>query len=520
MKTLKRFTPRTLLAAMLIPFLASCADKDTSAPELRPQMTGETAPAPWQLHVCKIGPEGTTAYFNVSATSGTVKQSNPVAVTSGLLGAPPSCVLAWEGEAGAPVSVTITELPSPGLVLDTIRFNRNVPGATASGATATVTEEYLGHADVKGFAVVTYKNSAAPNEPLQVVKTAAGKYKIPVRWELVKTVNPTSHSGTIGTTAGSSTWTVTATRIEGAATNHEVSGTITVTNPAGSAPKTFSVSDVMNGTTAAVVCPTNTLAGGETTTCTYSAAVAGATVNTATVSTPGFADVIATADVNYTSSFTGDETVTLADPRFSYSQVISSSKTVTFPETFPCPSDVTLYVNGTYSYTVTNTATLKGDETDLTRTATVRVTCTKPQGPTETATGAGFPWAATQGAPNNWFMYTPWVTTGGHRGISAAATSTQPAGTNLIAGQHYIAGRITGTRGTTTTIVITLNSAWGFADGSDMKVNPMSCTTGQPYVSPGQFAVHKDIVDGATTITVSGLPNTACYGIHGGVYKK
>jgi hypothetical protein len=519
MKTLKWFTPRTLLATMMLPLLASCADKasDVASPDLRVQMTGEEAPANWQIHVCKIGPEGTVANFEAAATSGTLKVSNPFHIASGLLGSPPSCTLAWEGAAGTPVTFNVTELASAGLVLDTIRFNRNVPGASYTGTTATITEEYLGHADVKGFAVITYKNDAAPT-PLTAVKTAVGTYDIPVTWRLTKTVTPTSHTGTAGTNAGSSTWTVTATRIEGAPTNHKVEGTITVSNP-GAIAQTFTVTDDMNGTAVPVVCPTNTVAGGGSVTCTYSAAIAGATLNTATVKAEGYPDVVATAAVNYTSSFTGDQTTTLADPRFSFSQVISTSTTKTFPETFPCPSDASQYTNGVHTRTEKNTATLKGDNTDLSADATVNITCTMPEPEGETATGAGFPWAATQGAPSNWFMYTPWVTTGAYRGISAAATSTQAAGTNLIAGQHYVAGRITGVRGTTTTITITLNSAWGFVnDGANVKINPMSCTTAQPYKSPGAFTYHRSA--SGNVITVTGLPNTACYGIHADVFEK
>lgn len=125
-----------------------------------------------------------------------------------------------------------------------------------------------------------------------------------------------------------------------------------------------------------------------------------------------------------------------------------------------------------------------------------------------TATGAGFPWKATQGAPNNWFMYTPWVTTGGYQGIS-------PNGTDLIAGKTNVAGRITGTRGTTTSITITLNSGYTFVDGvGNVAINPMSCTTSQPYVTPGQFSVKATVSSASNTVTVSGLPNTACYGIH------
>jgi hypothetical protein len=129
----------------------------------------------------------------------------------------------------------------------------------------------------------------------------------------------------------------------------------------------------------------------------------------------------------------------------------------------------------------------------------------------ETATGAGFPWSATQRAPNNWFMYTPWSTTNGHLGISG--------GTTLIAGRHHEAGTITGTRTNggngRTTITITLNSSFTFDGASgNVKIHPMSCTTSQPYVSPGQFAVHRTAAVTANSITVPDLPNTACYGIH------
>jgi hypothetical protein len=297
-----------------------------------------------------------------------------------------------------------------------------------------------------------------------------------------------------------------------------VTGTITISNP-GAVAQTFSVTDDMNGTAVPVVCPTNTLAAGASTTCTYSVAKADATLNTATVKSEGYPDVVATAAVNYTSSFTGDQATTLGDTRFAYSQLGSGSRTVTFPESFPCPADATEYTNGTHTYSVTNTATLKAANTDLSADATVNVTCTMPPREGETATGAGFPWAATQGAPSNWFMYTPWVTTGAYRGISATATSTQPAGTNLIAGQHYVAGRITGVRGTTTSITITLNSAWGFLNElGNVKINPMSCTTAQPYKSPGAFTYHRNGAGNA--ITVSGLPNTACYGIHVDVVEK
>lgn len=124
----------------------------------------------------------------------------------------------------------------------------------------------------------------------------------------------------------------------------------------------------------------------------------------------------------------------------------------------------------------------------------------------ETATGQGLPWYLTRRAPQNWFMYTQWSA------LSGGGT------VNLIAGQHYDAGDITGTRGATansTTLVITLSSAFRFAAGTNnVKINPMSCTTNQTYVQPGQFSVKRTALVSANSITVSGLANTDCYGIH------
>ena len=136
----------------------------------------------------------------------------------------------------------------------------------------------------------------------------------------------------------------------------------------------------------------------------------------------------------------------------------------------------------------------------------------------ETATGAGFSWSWTQGAPSTWFMYTPWVTTTVN---GVTKTGISPNGVDLIAGQHYIAGRITGTRNGTTTITITLNAGFRFADASgNVKINPMSCTSSQPYKSPGKFTVQRTASVAANSITVTGLANAACYGIHADVERE
>ena len=124
----------------------------------------------------------------------------------------------------------------------------------------------------------------------------------------------------------------------------------------------------------------------------------------------------------------------------------------------------------------------------------------------ETATGQGFAWSATNGAPANWFMYTPWT------------AISSPNGANLIAGQFFTAGKITGTQGNSpnsTSITITLNAGFRFAGAAgNVKIHPMSCTTNQNYVQPGGFSVHRTAAVSANSITVSGLANAECYGLH------
>jgi hypothetical protein len=164
---------------------------------------------------------------------------------------------------------------------------------------------------------------------------------------------------------------------------------------------------------------------------------------------------------------------------------------------------------------MTGCYTLAAGETNLTVDAGM---FQPPRFAGETATGAGFPWLWTQGAASNWFMYTPWVQTTVN-GVTKPGIS--PSGVNLIAGQHYVAGRITGTRNGTTSITITLNAGFRFASVTgNVKINPMSCTSNQPYKAPGKFTVQTTAAVAANSITVSGLANTACYGIHADVERE
>ena len=129
----------------------------------------------------------------------------------------------------------------------------------------------------------------------------------------------------------------------------------------------------------------------------------------------------------------------------------------------------------------------------------------------ETAVVQGFPWAATKKAPNNWFMYAPWVTTSGKTGLL-------PGPAALIAGQHYTAGQVVGTQqATTRSLQISLVPGFSFAGvGSNVKVQPLaSCTASSlTYIQPGQFTFKATATVVQSSITVSGLPAAACYGVH------
>ena len=348
---------------------------------------------------------------------------------------------------------------------------------------------------------------------LTASKTAAGSYDRRIGWTLTKTVSPTSHSGSRGQVAGTSNWVVTATKSETLG-NYSVTGSITIANPNAFDVTFSSVSDQLNdGTVASVSCPATTVPAHDSVVCTYSAAPSGATatLNTATIATE-LGDVTATAAVAFTANVIGDPTTTLADTRFSYSQSIGSSTSPTFPETFTCPADLSLYnASGTYSFTVNNTATLTGPSTNLSASASVNVTC-QVKYSTGTATGYGTQYPNT----NNWFMYSPYTT----------AKVDLVSGRNLQdAGDIYMSRSGSGTNARTT-IRIVLNSGWSFANAAEsVKIQPFN-TAPTTYVQPGHF-IYKFTApnitnNAATTVQFSGntvivtMPGTSAtfYGIH------
>jgi hypothetical protein len=343
---------------------------------------------------------------------------------------------------------------------------------------------------------------------LTAVKTAKGTFDSKITWDLTKTVAPPGPFNGLAGDSFDSTWTVDATK-KVTKDNYNVTGDITVTNPAAIA-QTFSVSDKLDdGTVASVDCDPNTagnqssvtVAAGQDAKCLYTAATGNAKLNTATVTAPGNKDVVATADVSYTANVIGDNSVTLADPRFSFSQVISESLNKTFPEKFTCPTDRASYdSNSKYTKTFTNTATLKGAITNLTKSASVTLNCRYPW-QAETATGAGTRYPGT----SNWFMYTAFTTNK----------------VDLIAGQKYDAGDITMARsGANTTITVTLGSGFRFANVKEnLKIQDFAKAPTK-YVEPGAFKYKYTLPQATTTYTATIPGNTALfYGIHASVER-
>jgi hypothetical protein len=337
---------------------------------------------------------------------------------------------------------------------------------------------------------------------LTAKKTANGTFDRTITWDLKKSVAPTSHTGLAGDSFNS-TWTVEATKsvVDG---NIKVTGKITVNNPSG-VPQTFSVTDKLDdGTVASVSCPSDTVPAGGSVDCDYNASptTMSATLNTATVKAVGNKDVETTAQVSYTPVMKGDTQTTLADPRFSYSQLISGNKTKTFPETFKCPTDRAAYdSNYQYTKTFTNIATLKGSSTDLSKSATVTLNCKYPwKG--ETATGAGTRYPGT----GNWFMYTAFTTNK----------------VDLIAGQHYDAGDIYMSRsGGNTYIKITLHNGFRWANVQEnLKIQDFA-NSPTKYVQPGAFKYKCTVTPQSTVTYTAKIPGSTAkfYGIHADVER-
>ena len=202
---------------------------------------------------------------------------------------------------------------------------------------------------------------------LTASKTANPTYKRTYTWDITKSVDDDSHEGFTGDSFTSNYDVV----VDQTVTDSDfaVSGNITVNNPTG-LTVSFSVSDLVGGTSATVSCPMTTLAPGGSTTCTYTAALGGAVdgTNTATITsnTTGVDGATATAPYDF-----GDPTTVVGSPTINVSDSVagalgsaSDDKTFSYSRTFTCDAD-----EGKND----NTATIV--ETGQSASASVTVTC-------------------------------------------------------------------------------------------------------------------------------------------------
>lgn len=269
---------------------------------------------------------------------------------------------------------------------------------------------------------MTYTGPGGPTPAgLGATKTAVGAFDRTVTWDLTKTASPTSHTGAPGDTR-SSTWTVTATKIDSGPQNYTVSGAVTITNTNNFAvPVTVAdtllkpnpdynetdteetdpefltlavdvlcgaVADDPNtpadetvaGTTNAGSVPAN-----GSLVCTYNKSVADSswTANLAQI-TSGDSRVNGTSAAiaigTYAERLTGSDTAVLDDPEVgTTAQSITSSTTLTGPVSHTCSTNWADYTNNQYSVTENNTATLTPTGgSQISRSASVVFNCVRP----------------------------------------------------------------------------------------------------------------------------------------------
>ncbi len=210
---------------------------------------------------------------------------------------------------------------------------------------------------------------------LTAEKTANAEYTRTYDWAITKDADG-AYEGFIGDPAFNHAYTIS---VDQTITDSDwaVTGDIVVTNPT---PFTvdFAVEDIVAGTPATVSCPTNSLDPGGSVTCTYDADLTGATdgTNTATISSSNANVLGATATDDY---IFGDPTVVngysdidVTDTN-GESWATSNDNSWDYTEEFSCPTDTSLYIDGVYTLTHENIATIT--QTGQSDTAIVTVQC-------------------------------------------------------------------------------------------------------------------------------------------------
>ena len=338
------------------------------------------------------------------------------------------------------------------------QYDPPVAGATNSGPVNHDTGLHDGYVSGDSYQDVSHLDFCLiPVQlvALDVATTATASFNRTISWSLDKSVAPASHSGTAGENAGSSTWTVVATKTVTLG-GFAVTGTVTVANDNDVAVP-FTIALTLDDSTGVTVdCPSLSVSANDSVICTFTATptAAAATEVTAVVtpSTAGLDPVTATADVSFVPNAIGDDTVTADDDRDTEDQfpaVISSSTTFAYDETFPCSSNAADYTNGVDIDTYPNTATLTGDNTDLSDDAEVTVTCSLAPAPapasvdvTKTVAGNTAAWS---------FDFTIAPVPAGETATKSATNSAPTVGWDgLVPGTTYtitetnVAGFVTG----------------------------------------------------------------------------
>jgi uncharacterized repeat protein (TIGR01451 family) len=273
---------------------------------------------------------------------------------------------------------------------------------------------------------------------LDVTTTATASFDRTVGWSLEKSVTPASQDGVAGDNAGTSTWTVEATKTVTLG-NFGVDGTVRITNHNGFAVPFALVTSLNDGSEVDVDCDVLSVPADGFVDCTFSASPSGSVATKATAvvtpTDPILDAVSKDAVVSFLANTIGDDTVTVDDDRDTDEQFpaqISESTTFSYDETFPCSSIATDYTNFVDTDTYTNTATLTGEGIDLSDTADVTVTCDLPPASvdvTKTVDGVATTWS---------FDFTISPVPAGETATKAATNSAPTVGWDgLVPGTAY-----------------------------------------------------------------------------------
>jgi hypothetical protein len=354
-------------------------------------------------------------------------------------------------------------------------------------------------------------------EHLTMSKTAMTSFTRTHNWGITKTVDKAQLDLYAplggGPASGAINWMVGVNYGGAVDSAWAVSGTVSIVNDGNTTANITGIDDTMFGNVpVAVVCPVALpvmLSAGSTLDCTYTKALTAATNGTnSVVATTAVSSYSASAAVTFGAPTTEtNKTVTVTDVNSEFGSQSFGPVTAPASVTFPYGKSFTWASPGCRSRTITNTATLYGDSASVLGSAqastVVREQCRTFQG--ETAWAAG-----------NRFSRTNWATFVDAR---AVVTGT-PKTVTLYAGQTMIAGSVTLTQLTPTTVEVkvALAGPWVFADVlENLKVQGYSSApSGNP--SPGLFANKKRCDPTSSTCTIV-VPEASYYGIHSDVGK-